>query len=222
MFWNGNRPPALPLFEELSKEMKPRTPQNISVVASVFRNTAAVTLFAFTLAACGVGSFMSGDAGTAAQLADTSPSSEQISQAQSAALPVIATECPPIKVRLGGEAIFSYAQNRVGDARALNYQAVIDGQSRNCVVSNGLITVKMGVVGRMLLGPNATEKSTTLPLRFVVERNEVAVFSQLYEIPLTVTPPSRSEEFVKVVENVAIPYLGGEDIVIWVGFDPRS
>ena len=37
-----------------------------------------------------------------------------------------------------------------------------------------------------------------------------------------VTPPNQSEEFVKVVENVGIPYLGGERIVIWVGFDTKG
>lgn len=188
----------------------------------VLKNIAGAGLVLTVLAGCGVGSLMGGGSDTATQLAETSPTAAQISQIQSTALPAIATQCPPIKVRLGGEAIFSYVNNRVGDARALKYQAVIDGQSRNCIVSNGLITVKMGVVGRLILGPSNTQNSETLPIRFVVERNEIAVFSQLYDIPLAVTPPDRSAEFVKVVENVAIPYLGGENIVIWVGFDPRS
>jgi len=47
------------------------------------------------------------------------------------------------------------------------------------------------------------------------------LFSERYEIPVTITPPNQSEEFVKVVENVAIPYTGGEQIVIWVGFDSK-
>ena len=37
-----------------------------------------------------------------------------------------------------------------------------------------------------------------------------------------ITPPARSAEFVKVIDNVAIPYLGGEEITIWVGFDTRG
>jgi hypothetical protein len=37
-----------------------------------------------------------------------------------------------------------------------------------------------------------------------------------------VTPPAQTTEFVKVVENVTIPYLGGESITIWVGFDTRG
>ncbi len=180
------------------------------------------TAILMTISACSIGSFGGGADTATSPLAQTSPDPTQISQVQSSALPAIATVCPPIKVRQGGEAIFSYQPNRIGDASALNYQAVIDGQSRNCVVSNGLITVNIGVVGRMLLGPNCTSKSLELPLRFAVERNEIAVFSQLYKVPVSVSPPDRSTEFVKVVENVAIPYLGGEEIVIWVGFDPRS
>jgi hypothetical protein len=183
---------------------------------------ATIVLMSLFLAGCGVGALVGDGGNSAARLADTTASPSEISQVQSSALPAIATQCPPIKVRNGGEAIFSYANNKVGDPRALQFQAVIDGQSRNCVVSNGLITVKMGVVGRLLLGPSNTQNSMTLPLRFAVERDDIPVFSQVYNIPMTVTPPSQSEEFVKVVENVAIPYLGGENIVIWVGFDPQA
>lgn len=180
---------------------------------------------AASLAGCGVGSFMGGGETTGAtggSLANSTASQAAIAQAAPSALPAIATECPPIKVRNGGEAIYSYANNKVGDANALTFQAVIDKQSRNCVVSNGLITVKMGVIGRLLLGPAGEKRDFTLPLRFAVERDQQAVFSQKYDIPVTVTPPNQSEEFVKVVENVAIPYLGGEDITIWVGFDPKA
>ena len=195
---------------------------NTLISKKTMLNLVASTVLMSFLSGCGIGSFIGGGSDQSAQFADTSATSAEISQVQSSALPVIATECPPIKVRLGGETLYSYLPNRAGNAQALKYQAVIDGQSRNCIVSNGLITVKMGVIGRLILGPSSTQNSASLPLRFVVERDDVAVFSQLYDIPLNVTPPDRSQEFVKVVENVAIPYLGGEDIVIWVGFDPRS
>lgn len=185
-----------------------------------------LALSASALAGCGLGSFMGSDpsqTGTAGgALANAATSQAAIAQAAPDALPAIATECPPIKVRNGGEALYGYAGNRLGDPNALNFQAVIDKQSRNCVVSNGLITVKMGVIGRLLLGPAGDKRDFTLPLRFAVERDQQAVFSERYDIPVKVTAPNQSEEFVKVVENVAIPYIGGEDITIWVGFDPKS
>lgn len=187
---------------------------------------AGLSIVAAILSGCGVGGFMSGDSTTTGatnnNLANAQTSQAAIAQAAPNALPAIATECPPIKVRNGGGALFSYADRKTGDARSLQFQAVIDKQSRNCVVSNGLITVKMGVVGRLLLGPKGQQRDYKLPVRFAVERDQQAVFSQKYDIPVNVTPPNESEEFVKVVENVAIPYLGGENIVIWVGFDAQS
>jgi len=180
----------------------------------------AVAATAMLLSACSMGN-MFGSAGpsptSSAQTAN--PTAQELSAAATNALPAIATECPPIKVRLGGEALFFYGKGKVGDPHALNYQAVLDKQSRNCVASNGLITVKMGVVGRVLLGPAGSQAKVDVPIRFAVERDGVPMYSERYEIPTTINPSTQSGEFVKVVENVAIPYTGGENITIWVGFD---
>jgi hypothetical protein len=184
---------------------------------------AGVGAMALLLSACSMGNmFAPGKPSETAQLQNSSATPAQISAASTSALPAIATECPEIKVRPGSEALYFYGKGKVGDARSLNYQAVIEKQSRNCVVSNGLITVKMGVVGRLLLGPAGNQQNVNLPIRFAVERDDVAVFSERYEIPVTITPPNQAEEFVKVVENVGIPYLGGERIIIWVGFDTKG
>lgn len=164
---------------------------------------------------------MFGGGSSTAQLQNASATQAEIAQASTNALPAIATECPPIKVREGGEAYFKYA-GRSNAPKDLSFQAVIEKQSRNCVVSNGKITVRMGAVGRLLLGPSGNVSSVSVPLRFVIERDGVALFSEKYDIPVSITPPNQSEEFVKVVENVEIPYVGGEQITIWVGFDPRA
>ena len=183
---------------------------------------AIVGAAALLMSACSMGGFAPGNPAENAQLQNSSASQAEIASAGTSALPAIATECPEIKVRPGTETLFFYGKGKVGDPRGLNYQAVIDKQSRNCVVSNGLITVKMGVVGRILLGPAGNQTKVDLPLRFAVERDSVAVFSERYDIPVAITPPNQSEEFVKVIENVAIPYLGGEKIIIWVGFDTKG
>lgn len=184
---------------------------------------AGICAVAGALSACSMGNmFGSGGQGDTAALQNASASQSEIAAASVNALPAIATECPPIKVRPGGEALFSYAGGDVGNAQQLRFQAVIEKQSRNCVVSNGKISIKMGVVGRLLLGPKGDISSTNLPLRFAVERDGTALFSEKFDIPVSITPPNQSEEFVKVIENVDIPYLGGEQITIWVGFDSRA
>jgi len=172
------------------------------------------------LAGCSMGSMFGGGASTAdVNLVNATPSQQQIAQAQASALPAIATECPPIKVRSGGEAMFRYAGGQP-NPNQLQYQGVIDEVSRNCTVSNGQIRVNMGATGRVLLGPAGSQSSVTAPLRFAVERDGQAVFTEKYDIPVAIT--GQSGQFVKVVENVAIPYVGGETITIWVGFDTRG
>ncbi|MET3896958.1 hypothetical protein ABIB57_000882 [Devosia sp. UYZn731] len=180
----------------------------------------ATGLLAAALAGCSMGGMFGGGSPAAdANLANSSATPTAMAQAQTSALPAIATACPPIKVRTGTEAMFYYGNGKVGDPRTLQYQGVIDKSTRNCVVSNGLITVQMGVEGRVLLGPTGTQTSVTVPIRFAVERDKQAIFSEKYQIPVAITPPAQAGNFIKVVQNVAIPYLGGEDITIWVGFD---
>jgi len=180
----------------------------------------AMAVAALALTGCSMGS-MFGSAGPApaSTIQTANPTAQELSAAATAALPAIATECPPIKVRPGGEALFFYGKGKVGDPHSLNYQAVLDKQSRNCIASNGLITVKMGVVGRVLLGPAGNQAEVDVPIRFAVERDGVPMYSEKYEIPTQIDASTQSGEFVKVVENVAIPYTGGENITIWVGFD---
>ncbi|WEK03071.1 MAG: hypothetical protein P0Y65_12745 [Candidatus Devosia phytovorans] len=195
----------------------------MNLVLSSALRLSAVSALASLLAACSMGGLMGGgNAAQNQQLQNATPTPAAVAQAQTNALPAIATTCPPIRVRAGSEAMFYYGGGRTGDARALQYQGVIDETSRNCVVSNGLITVNMGVVGRVLLGPAGTQTSVNAPIRFAVERDGQAVFSEKHTIPVAVVAPARSAEFVKVLENVAIPYLGGEEITIWVGFDTRG
>jgi len=60
---------------------------------------------ALALAGCSMGN-MFGPAPTQnAGLANQSPTQEELSTASATALPAIATECPPIKVRPGAEAL---------------------------------------------------------------------------------------------------------------------
>jgi hypothetical protein len=183
---------------------------------------AAAAAAGLLLSACSMGGMFGGGAPSPAtqqlQTAEVSPA--EIA-AQVPVLPAIATECPPIKVRPGAEALYYYGSGQLGNPRDLQYQAVIDKQSRNCVVSNGLITVKMGVVGRLMLGPRGNQQNVDLPVRFAVERNAAPLFSEKYQIPVALAG-AQATDFVKVVENVQIPYVAGDDITIWVGFDSNG
>lgn len=195
----------------------------MTLTAHTLPRLAAIAALATLMAGCSMGGLMGGGSpATNANLQNATASPQALAQAQSNALPVIATQCPPIRVRAGGEAMFYYGGGQVGNAKALQYQGVIDEATRNCVVANGQITINMGVSGRVLLGPAGTQKSVNAPVRFAIERDGQAIFSEKYTLPVAINPPAQTAEFVKVVENVTVPYLGGETITIWVGFDTRG
>ena len=193
----------------------------ILTTTSILRLASAGAL-AGLISGCSMGGLMGGGNAANANLQNATAAPEAMAQAQTNAMPVIATECPPIRVRLGGEAMYYYGSGRTGDANALQYQGVIDEASRNCVVTNGQIRINMGVTGRVLLGPAGTQSSINAPVRFAIERDGQAIYSERYTVPVPIVPPALNAEFVQVVENVTIPYLGGETITIWVGFDTRG
>lgn len=184
-----------------------------------FGRLSGIGIFALGLAGCTMGGMFGGS--DSSQYVNTSATQAEIAQAAPNALPAIATECPPIKVLPNAGTIQNYGGGKSGNPDALHYQVTIEKQSRSCIVSNGLITTKIGVLGRVLLGPAGNEKQVDVPLRITVERDGAAVFSERYVLPVNIVPPAQSSDFVKVVDNVQIPYLGGEDITIWVGFEPK-
>ncbi|WP_196259534.1 hypothetical protein [Pelagibacterium limicola] len=171
---------------------------------------------ALALSACSMGSMFGGN--DDAQFAGATASQAQVAQGASTAVPAIATECPPIRIREGAGSHRAFTGNRTSDPQALRYQSVIDRISRNCTVANGVITIRMGAVGRVILGPQGQAGNVNVPLRFAVERDGLAVFSQRYDLAVSASP-STPNEFSHTVENVTVPYVGGETITIWVGFD---
>ena len=179
---------------------------------------AGIAAAAAALSGCSMGSMFGGGQDNL-QLANANATPAQIAQGQANALPSIATSCPPVKIAPGAQALFYYGGGKAGDPASLHYETSFDQETRNCVVSNGLITVKMGVSGRVLLGPAGHETSVKVPLRVTVDRNDMSVFSEKYVVPVAITPPAQSAQFAKVIDNISIPYLNGDDIVIWVGFD---
>jgi hypothetical protein len=179
---------------------------------------AGIAATAAALSGCSMGSMFGGGQDNL-QLANANATPAQIAQGQANALPSIATACPPVKVTPGAQALFYYGGGKTGDPDSLHYETSFDQETRNCVVSNGLITVKMGVSGRVLLGPAGHETSVKVPIRVTVDRNDMSVFSEKYVVPVAITPPAQSAQFVKVIDNISIPYLNGDNIVIWVGFD---
>lgn len=133
------------------------------------------------------------------------------------------TFCPPVEIRAGTEAMTVYERGREDERDYVRYQASIAKSARECSQSGGTLTMKIGISGRVLAGPKGGAGSITLPLRVaVVKQTQGAspVFSNLYKIPVTITPPTLSTAYNQVFDGISVP-VGPQDrdLIVFVGFD---
>ena len=86
------------------------------------------------------------------------------------AKPVAASvDCPGVEIRAGA-GTFNVAAAKQGQATAadLKYQVSFNQLARECIVADGNLTIKVGVQGRVIIGPQGGPGSVEVPLRYAV------------------------------------------------------
>jgi hypothetical protein len=137
-------------------------------------------------------------------------------------LPLSAEEldCPPVEIDEGGAAA------RVGgpENASVRYQFAISQTARECApISNNQFTLKVGVSGRLLIGPAGKPGAYSAPLRVTVhdENAKKDAFTKVYKIEASV-PDSGDAPFNLVTEPIVLPMTHTEladDYTLTVGFD---
>jgi hypothetical protein len=135
--------------------------------------------------------------------------------------------CPPTDIRQGASTLQMTAPGS-DQAMAVRYQATFGRTARQCTVKDGTLSIKVGVQGRLILGPAGTQGDTTVPLRYALVREGVepkTIWSKLYLVPVAVPAEQANVPFTHVVEDLVVPMPPGAEIdryVIYVGFDPKG
>jgi hypothetical protein len=138
------------------------------------------------------------------------------------ALPLTADElqCPPVEIDEGGAAA------RVGgpENATVRYQFAISQTARECApVSPNQFTLKVGVSGRLLIGPAGKPGAYSAPLRVTVhdENTKKDAFTKVYKVEASV-PDAGDAPFNLVTEPIVLPMTRTEladDYTLTVGFD---
>jgi hypothetical protein len=130
--------------------------------------------------------------------------------------------CPSVQIRGGTEAMVVYERGHEDDPAHIRYQGSITRTARECRTVGDTLSIKVGIAGRLTVGPKGGAGSATLPLRIAVvkQRGGHVFHSQAINVPVSVSGPPYSAEFTQVVENIAIQ-LGPQDrdLIVYVGFD---
>lgn len=135
-------------------------------------------------------------------------------------------QCPQIEVLDGTAAIRVYngADQSSGNVR---YQYSMGDVARECSRSGNQIVIKVGVEGRVLLGPVGAPGSFSIPVRIAVRResDQKAAAAKFYQVPATVAAGDTQGEFTLVADPLTVPYTqahADEDYTILVGFDEHG
>jgi hypothetical protein len=134
-------------------------------------------------------------------------------------------ECPGVDIRTGASTLEIAAKSGQATAADLRYQLSFGQTARECLVQGGVMTIKVGVQGRVILGPMGTPGQVDVPLRYAVVREgpqPKTIATKFKRLPVTVGPDQTHVQFVDVEEGLTFPVPSRSEVdayVIYVGFD---
>jgi hypothetical protein len=188
------------------------------------------SLLALLLAGCGSSNLLSG---SSLNIFDSQKATTDTgSGTGQAAADLADIDCPGVTVRSGASTLMiggkATGANDTG-ALELRYQGTIIRTARECHVAAGIMTMKVGVEGRIITGPAGGPGTVDVPLRVAVVQegvNPKPITSKFARIPLTVASDNERVTFSHVEQDITFPMpvpAGNIDAyVVYVGFDTMA
>ena len=193
-----------------------------------YRGAGSFALLAVALALGGCGS---------TDLLKSSPldlfgSSSKVTKDKAADPNTVATddvECPGVKIRTGAATLMIGSKPGEGEPAALDvrYQGSILRTARECHINAGIMTMKIGIEGRIITGPAGGPGTLDVPLRIAVVQegiNPKTIVSKFGRETATLNNAVDRTTFTHVDPDISFPLpvpLGLIDsYVVYVGFDP--
>jgi hypothetical protein len=137
-------------------------------------------------------------------------------------------DCPVVDIREGASTLMVQGPGE-SQALSLRYQASFVRAARECIVKGKDVTIKVGVQGRVILGPAGGPGQFTIPLRYALVHEELGrsrmIWSKLYVVPVDIPNQQPNVPFAHVEEDmtVAIPKASElENYIVYIGFDPNG
>jgi hypothetical protein len=147
-------------------------------------------------------------------------------EAAAAAQPVASDDCPTVDIRSGASTYALGPPGAEATATTLRFQATVARTARECTVLAGSMTLKVGVQGRVILGPAGGPGPIEVPIRLALVQEGVepkTIWTKGYRVPVLVPPGQSNVPFVHVEEDISFPLPKPAELaayVVYVGFDP--
>jgi hypothetical protein len=200
--------------------------RNVSRHSLHMQGWAAVVLVGL-LAGCSTIENVVGPIGNMGGLGDMFKSNQQSNPENPNQTPQVNADedCPGATIRQGAGA---WVQNDGAGPTNVRYQANITQIARECAVLGSTMTIKVGVEGRLVVGPKGAPGNVTVPIRIalVAEGPQPRpIISKFYAVQVNVTPGATQVPFTHVDDDLTFPLPADKNLekyVIYVGFDPQG
>ena len=198
----------------------------VGVLEFLFSRRGRVAAFA-VLCALLAGCSSSLSSSTFSSLFGSSSSSN--ASAATGEAPPLNFDCPDVQVRSGAATLSSSANPAEPTALNMRYQVTIGTTARECrLLPGNIVSIKVGMQGRVILGPEGTPGPVDVPVRFAVVREGIEpkpIVTKLERVAVTVPPNDPNVLFSHVVEGLDFPMPKAGEIdsyVVYIGFDPSA
>jgi hypothetical protein len=140
-------------------------------------------------------------------------------------------DCPQVTLRIGASTLMIGSKPGQGEPSPLDvrYQGSIIRTARECHVNAGIVTMKVGIEGRIVTGPAGMPGAVDVPLRIaVVEEgpNPKTIVSKFSRQTVTVANAVDRVTFTHIDPDISFPVPTPaaviDSYVVYVGFDPLS
>jgi hypothetical protein len=151
--------------------------------------------------------------------------------AEGATPPADDIECPSVTIRTGAGTLSIGDNSKGSDPGVLNlrYQGTIIRTARECNVTGGVMSMKVGVEGRVITGPAGGPGTIDVPLRIAIVQegvNPKPIVSKFARIPVTIVSDTDRVTFAHVDSEISfpMPVPAGliDNYVVYVGFDTMA
>lgn len=137
--------------------------------------------------------------------------------------------CPPVTIRSGASTYAVGLPGKPASGPDLRYQAVIRQTARECDYNTDThqIAIKVGIQGRVIVGPAGAPPTVEVPLRVAVVEDGVSsktIATKAYTVTVNLSgDDGASYSFVS--SDIVYPAPQGADAdryVFYIGFDPQA
>jgi hypothetical protein len=134
-------------------------------------------------------------------------------------------ECPTVEVRTGSSTLAVSAIGMAASPMSVRYQASFGQTARECKVAGNVVTIRVGIEGRVVLGPAGGPGQIELPVRYAVVREGPeprTIVTKVHWQPVTIPPGEGNVAFTQIEEDLSFPLPRGNEIdayVVYVGYD---